>query len=87
MRRVIVPDGRLLARTIDDLVALTFSSSSTAPHLFGDRSADFEDDLRRLLVEASPSELFSVPLPDNVISIWELDDYSANAGDTGPLVR
>jgi SAM-dependent methyltransferase len=74
MRRVIVPDGRSLTRTIDDLVALRLSSSSTAPHLFGDRIDDFEADLRRLLAEASPSGLFSVRLPDNVISIWEVDD-------------
>jgi SAM-dependent methyltransferase len=74
MRRVIAPDGRVLTRTIDDLVALRLSSSSTAPHLFGDRIGDFEQDLRRLLLEVSPSGLFSVPLPDNVISIWELDD-------------
>jgi SAM-dependent methyltransferase len=74
MRRIIVPDGRLLTRTIDDLVALTFSSSSTAPHLFGDRMDDFEKDLRRLLLDASPSGLFCVPLADNVISIWEQDN-------------
>jgi SAM-dependent methyltransferase len=73
MRRVVVPDGRSLTRTVDDLVALRLSSSSTAPHLFGDRIGDVEADLRRLLVEAPPSGLFSVCLPDNVISIWELD--------------
>jgi len=74
MRRIIVPDGRLLTRTIDDLVALTFSSSSTTPHLFGDRMGDFEVDLRQLLLDTSPSGLFSVPLADNVISIWNMDN-------------
>jgi SAM-dependent methyltransferase len=74
MRRMIVPDGRVLTRTIDDLVAQRFSSSSTAPHLFGDRLASFEADLRELLERASSSGLFSVRLPDNVLSIWEAHD-------------
>lgn len=69
-REVIVPDGRVLDRTIDHLVATTFSSSPTAPHLFGERLDDFELDLRRLLADASPSGLFSVRLPDNIIRIW-----------------
>ena len=68
---VIVPDGRVIDRTIDDLVATRFSSSPTAPHLFGDRVAAFEADLRQLLAEASPSGLFSVRLPDNVLRIWK----------------
>jgi SAM-dependent methyltransferase len=71
MRRVIVPDGRVLTRTIDDLVAQRFSSSPTAPHLFGNRVESFEADLRTLLADASPTGLFSVRLPDNVLSIWE----------------
>lgn len=65
-----VPDGRVLERTIDNLVAEVFSSSSTAPHLFGDRIDAFEADLRGLLAQASPSGLFSVRLPDNRLSIW-----------------
>jgi SAM-dependent methyltransferase len=81
MRRVLVPDGRILTRTIDDLVAQRFSTSSTAPHLFGDRLDAFEADLRRLLLEASPSGQFSVRLPDNVISIWQTGD------DLGPRQR
>lgn len=32
---VVVPDGRLLKRTIDDLVAERLATSATAPHLFG----------------------------------------------------
>ncbi len=73
-RRVSVPDGRVLARTIDDLVATTFSQSSTAPHLFGDEFGRFEADLRRLLAEASPSGLFYVRLPDNELKIWSIND-------------
>jgi hypothetical protein len=74
MRRVIVPDGRVLTRTIDDLVAQRFSSSATAPHLFGNRLESFEADLREVLEDASPTGLFSVRLPDNVLSIWEIRD-------------
>jgi SAM-dependent methyltransferase len=70
-REVVVPDGRVMDRTIDDLVAMRFSSSPTAPHLFGERAFEFESDLRRLLVNASPSGFFSVRLPDNVVRIWK----------------
>jgi len=49
-----------------------FSLSSTAPHLFGDRQADFERDVREVLARASPSGRFSVRLPDNVLRIWRL---------------
>ena len=70
-RELVVPDGRVIDRTIDDLVAMRFSSSATAPHLFGERVAEFESDLRELLAHASPSGLFSVRLPDNVIRVWK----------------
>ena len=32
-----VPDGRVLVRTADQVVAAVFSVSSSAPHLFADR--------------------------------------------------
>ena len=67
---VAVPDGRTIVRSADDLVAETFSLSSTAPHLFGDRLSQFEADLRRLLAEASPDGKFAVRLPDNELKIW-----------------
>ena len=68
--RVIVPDGRVLERTVDDIVAERFSSSGTAPHLFGDRLPEFEADLRNVLLAASPSGRFSVRLSDNELNIW-----------------
>ncbi len=68
--QVNVPDGRLLTRTIDDIVANTFSSSFAAPHLFGERVEEFETDLRALLRRASPTGQFSVRLADNVLNIW-----------------
>lgn len=46
--------------------------SSTAPHLFGDRRADFERDVREILAQASPSGRFSLRLPDNILRIWRL---------------
>jgi SAM-dependent methyltransferase len=67
---VVVPDGRAIVRSIDDLVAETFSLSSTAPHLFGERLPRFEADLRRLLADASPAGAFAVRLPDNLLKIW-----------------
>lgn len=68
--RVTVPDGRILVRTIDDMVAETFSMSWTAPHLFGARTPEFEQRLRALLAEASPEARFAVRLPDNILTIW-----------------
>jgi SAM-dependent methyltransferase len=69
---VTVPDQRAVERTADDIVARVFSSSSTAPHLFGDRRDRFEADLRTALAQASPSGRFSVRLPDNILRIWRL---------------
>jgi SAM-dependent methyltransferase len=70
-QRIVVPDGRVIERTTDQVVAGRFSSSSTAPHLLGDRKDDFEADLRAVLSDASPTGTFSVRLPDNVLSIWK----------------
>ncbi len=69
---VTVPDQRAVERTADEVVALVFSISSTAPHLFGDRRSDYETDVRRVLASASPSGRFSVRLPDNIVRIWRL---------------
>jgi hypothetical protein len=55
-------------------VARVFSHSSTAPHLFGDRRADFETDMREILARASPAERFAVRLPDNILRVWRLPD-------------
>jgi SAM-dependent methyltransferase len=66
---VVVPDDRILERSVDEIVAWVLSTSSTAPHLFGDNVAQFERDLRSLLLEASPEGRFSVPLSDNRLRI------------------
>src|SRR5262245_20805637 len=61
--RHIVPAGQVINRSAEDIVAWTFSLSSSAPHLFGDRMADFENDLRALLQQASPDNCFAEHLP------------------------
>ena len=68
-QNVIVPDDRVLVRSADDVVAWVLSTSSTAPHLFGERLGDFVDDLRDLLLHASPTGVFSVRLSDNRLRI------------------
>jgi SAM-dependent methyltransferase len=72
MEVLTVPDGRVLERSVDDLIAQSLSSSSTAPHLFGDRLDDFVADVRAALLAANPSGTFSVTLPDNRLRIWRL---------------
>jgi hypothetical protein len=70
---VVVPDGRIIVRSADELMAETFSMSLTAPpHLFGDRLPRFEADLRRVLAESSPDGTFAVRLPDNELKIWRV---------------
>ena len=66
---VVVPDGRVAERSVDDVVASVLSTSSTAPHLFGDELADFEHDLRTTLRAASPAGLFNVRLADSRLRI------------------
>jgi len=66
---VVVPDDRVLDRSVEDVVAWVLSTSSTAPHLFGDRLDDYLRDLRRLLVDQSPEGRFSVALSDNRLRI------------------
>jgi hypothetical protein len=68
--RLRIPDDRILERSIDDLVAWVYSLSSSAPHHFGADLAAFENDLRSLLRNASPSELFAEPVPETEVFIW-----------------
>ncbi|MGH2681530.1 MAG: class I SAM-dependent methyltransferase [Actinomycetota bacterium] len=69
---VSVPDGRVLVRTIDQVVAAVFSVSSSAPHLFVDRLHRFESDLRRVLTEVSAEGRFSEQTGDTELRIWRL---------------
>ena len=66
---VVVPDDRVLERSVDDVVAWVLSTSSTAPHLFGEQLEHFVRELQDLLLSVSPDGRFSVPLSDNRLRI------------------
>jgi SAM-dependent methyltransferase len=69
--RHVVPAGDVVTRTADDIVAWVFSLSYSAPHLFGDRLADFERDLRTVLRQASPdNDGFAEHRPATEIMTW-----------------
>jgi SAM-dependent methyltransferase len=68
--RHIVPAGQVIERTPDDIVAWVYSLSNSAPHLFADRRADFEHDLRALLQHMAPDNRFAERLPPTEIMTW-----------------
>jgi len=68
-RRVIVP-GHVHERSEDDVVASVFSLSWAAPHLFGDRRAAFETDLREVLWRTSPDGRFAEHAREVELVIW-----------------
>ncbi|MFH8989546.1 class I SAM-dependent methyltransferase [Streptomyces sp. NPDC017940] len=68
--RHVVPGGRVLERSEDDVVAGVFSMSFSAPHLFGARRDAFEAELRGLLRTVSPSGLFSARQPGTEVCVW-----------------
>ena len=57
-------------RTEDQVVASVFSLSSAAPHLFGERMGAFEQELRGLLRQASPSGQFSERMRGIAVDVW-----------------
>jgi SAM-dependent methyltransferase len=57
-RQLFAPGRPDIVRDIDGVVANYFSMSYAAPHLFGERRAAFEADLRAELAASSPSGLF-----------------------------
>ena len=57
-RQIFVPGVPDLLRDTESVLSGYFSLSSAAPHLFGDRAADFAADVRSLLVTRSPQGLF-----------------------------
>ena len=58
--------GRVVERDADDAVAAVFSVSGSAPHLFGDRLAEFEAALRELLGD----KVFREQLGEIVVDVW-----------------
>lgn len=65
-----VGGGRVLERSEDEVVASVFSLSSAAPHLFGDRLAAFEAELRELLRATSPEGRFAERTREIALVIW-----------------
>jgi SAM-dependent methyltransferase len=57
-RRLYVPGRPDIVRSIDEVLANYFSMPYAATHLFGDKLAEFEADMRAELVQRSPSGLF-----------------------------
>ena len=65
------PDtARVVIRTADDIVAATFSLSSSTPHLFGADVGRFEADLRALLRGVAPDDAFSERTRPVALDIW-----------------
>lgn len=62
--------GEVVERTSDQIVAGIFSLSSSTPHLFGERRAAFESDLRQLLHDANPSGIFSEQMREIAADVW-----------------
>jgi Methyltransferase domain len=70
--RLEVPAGAVLTRTAEEIVAATFSLSSSAPQLFGCRRESFERDLLEMLHRASPEGAFSERQKAVAVDIWHL---------------
>jgi SAM-dependent methyltransferase len=69
--RFTVARGEVLERSVDHVVAATFSLSSSTPHLFGGRRAEFESALRALLAAASNhDDLFCERARDIAFDVW-----------------
>ena len=68
--RLELAGGRVLDRTEDEVVASVFSRSSGAPHLFGERLAEFEAELRGLLRQAAPDGRFSERARPIELVLW-----------------
>ena len=68
--RTEVGGGDIWDRTEDEVVASVFSLSSAAPHLFGDRLAAFEHELRGILRSSSPGGHFCERARPVGLEIW-----------------
>ena len=68
--RLVIGRGDVVERSLDEIVAAVFSLSSSAPHLFGDRLAAFEQDLRAALLAWSPRGVFPERRGEIEVVIW-----------------
>lgn len=62
--------GRVVERTIEQLVASVYSLSYSAPHLFGDQLSNFDEGLRQLLADTSDGGRFAEQMRSITVSIW-----------------
>lgn len=70
---ILAPATEPFLRSIDDVVAWVYSLSSSAPHLFGERRAAFEAELRRMLRETAPGGQFADQPSDTEVFVWRKD--------------
>ena len=73
LRRPATDRGRHWSRAReigDEVVASVYSRSGSAPHLFGDRLAEFETELRGLLRRAAPNDRFYERQREIELVIW-----------------
>jgi SAM-dependent methyltransferase len=68
-QRIEIP-GRVVVRSVEEVASSIYSLSSCAPHLFGTRLADFDGELRSLLIEASADGTFSEQMRSITLSVW-----------------
>jgi hypothetical protein len=68
--RLVIPAFEPFIRSTDDVIAWVYSLSGSAPHLFGERLPEFEDELRALLATASPEGRFADQPLDTEVFIW-----------------
>ena len=68
--RVEAGGGRVFERSEDDVVASVFSLTGAAPHLFGERLAEFEADMRELLRRTSPEGRFAERQREIELVVW-----------------
>lgn len=67
-----VGGGEVRERPLDEVVASVHSLSNAAPHLFGDRLAAFDADLRALLLRAAPDGLFAERTNPTGLVLWRV---------------
>jgi SAM-dependent methyltransferase len=67
--RIEVPAWRI-DRGEAEIAASVYSLSSSAPHLFGDRLASFDSDLRELLATSSDQGMFSEQMRGIAVDFW-----------------
>jgi SAM-dependent methyltransferase len=69
--RRVVPQG-VLSRSIDEVVSAVYSLSGSTPHLLGGRLAEFDADLRTLLLAAAPDGRFTERMREVEAVVWRL---------------